>query len=105
MRVLWFCLAAFFFLYSVWFFYDGFVEWPRQNQRIAALEAVLRAPPWDDPGAVDRATAELQTLQKHTPMDLTIQKICGVIVGIIGVVFVALGVRARSRPEPAPFPQ
>ena len=41
MRLACLLVAAFFLLYSVWFFYDGFVAWPNENARVEILEREL----------------------------------------------------------------
>jgi hypothetical protein len=61
---------------GLWFGYDGFIAWPRENARIAQLgkdiETARRA---DDEATVRRLDAEHSALKQHSEMDLLIQKI------------------------------
>jgi hypothetical protein len=61
---------------GLWFGYDGFVAWPRENARIAQLgsdiETARRA---GDESTVRRLDAERSNLKLHSDMDLLIQKV------------------------------
>jgi hypothetical protein len=96
MRLVYLLLAAFALLFSAWFFYDGFVNWPRENERGAILrEQVVTAQRADDKPTADRLAAELRGVEKHNATDLVVQKALGVIFAIGGAAFLYLGVRPR----------
>ena len=106
-RLAFFLLAAFCLMYSIWFFYDGTVAWPRENARMATFERVrLDAQQAGDAAGVDRATAELNTLQRRTEMDMVIQKVLGVMFGVAALVLLALAAwpRAKKPAGPPPLP-
>lgn len=114
MRLAFLLIAAFFLLYSVWFFYDGFVAWPREN---AEVEAALQAAKADaqragDAPAVERAATNLINRDRHTDMDLVLQKAIGVIFAAIGLPLLCVAFWPRSKtplppphlPPPPPLP-
>jgi hypothetical protein len=61
---------------GLWFGYDGFIAWPRENARIEQLgkdiETARRA---NDEPAVRRLDAQRGNLKLHSDMDLLIQKV------------------------------
>jgi len=96
MRIVYLLLAAFALLFSAWFFYDGFVNWPRDNARWGLLrDQVVSAQRAEDKPTADRLAAELRGIQKHNATDLVVQKALGVIFAIGGAGFVYLGMRRR----------
>jgi hypothetical protein len=96
MRILWFAFAGFFLLISAWFFYDGFVGFPRANEPAAVLERHMKdAKRAQDRPTFDRAAAELNGLKTYSSMDLSIQKGIGIFFAIVGAVFLSLGVWAQ----------
>jgi hypothetical protein len=105
MRIAPLVLAALCGLFAAWFFYDGFVTFPRENERIAAVAKRLAdARDADDVNAARRAEAELSTLQRRTPMDIAIQKFLGVAGSVVTLVLLWVAFRPRSKPFTPPPP-
>jgi hypothetical protein len=107
MRLACLLLAAFCLMYSIWFFYDGLVAWPRENARVATFERVRAdAQRAGDTAGVERAEGELSLLHRRTEMDLVIQKVLGVMFGVAALVLLAIAAwpRAKKSAIPPPLP-
>jgi hypothetical protein len=75
---------------GLWFGYDGFVAWPRQNARIEQLgkdlETARRA---NDEPTVRRLDAERSGLKLYTPLDIMIQKLLCFSLPVLGIAIFA----------------
>src|SRR4051812_35339422 len=76
---------------GLWFGYDGFINWPRENARIDQiktkdLEAARKA---NDEAKVHQLEAELITLKLHSGTDLSWQKWLAIILPPIGLIVLA----------------
>jgi hypothetical protein len=60
---------------GLWFGYDGFIGWPRENARIEEIKKEIEAArKANDEAKVRSLDAESGKLKQHSPMDLNIQK-------------------------------
>src|SRR5690348_5650355 len=58
-----------------WFGYDGFVGWPKENQRIKDIKAQIEpARKANDEKKVRELEVELGTLKEHSDLDLAWQR-------------------------------
>jgi hypothetical protein len=64
---------------GVWFAYDGWYNWPRENQRIAQLKSdIAGARKANDEPTVRKLTVEINSLTAHTDLSLHLQKVLAV---------------------------
>ena len=71
---------------GLWFAYDGFVGWPKENARIDQLKAdIATARKADQEPEVRRLEAELGKLSHHNDTSITIQKVLAFTLPPIGL--------------------
>ena len=72
--------------FGLWFAYDGWIKWPRENQRIAQVQKDKDAASSAGNSAeVEKLAKELQSLNHHTDMDLAIQKALAIALPAFGI--------------------
>ena len=72
--------------FGLWFAYDGWIKWPRENQRIAQVQKDKEeASRVNNTAEVERLAKELQSLNRHTEMDLLIQKLLAFALPAFGI--------------------
>lgn len=69
-----------------WFAYDGWIKWPAENNRIAQVQRDKdAAQSAGNTSQVEALAKELQSLNKHTEMDLLIQKALAFVLPAFGI--------------------
>jgi hypothetical protein len=71
--------------WGLWSVYDGYYNWPRQNQEIADLKEQIKKKPKDDP-AVTEMESKLAKLKEHTNLDIKFNQVLGWALPPIGLV-------------------
>jgi hypothetical protein len=72
---------------GLWFAYDGFINWPRENQRIAQLKLDIEAArKIGDEVKVRTLTVEINSLKQHSDTDLLMQKVLAFSLPPLGLV-------------------
>ena len=62
--------------WGLWSVYDGYFNWPKQNEEIASLKEQIKKKPKDDP-EVTKLEVQLGKLKEHTSLDITFNKVLG----------------------------
>lgn len=83
-------LSVMLVVFGVLFAYDGFVGWPRQNERIAELGRQIEdARRKDDEPTVRRLDAERSNIKQRSDMDILMQKVLAFVLIPGGVALLA----------------
>ncbi|MGH7177732.1 MAG: hypothetical protein ACREJC_10155 [Tepidisphaeraceae bacterium] len=79
-------MAALLVAFGAWFAYDGWVRWPEENRKVAALEAEeQRARSRGDQVEQGRIAAEKKQYTHHSDTDLMFQKVLALTLPPIGL--------------------
>ena len=71
---------------GLWFMYDGWVGWPRENERHAQVSAQLdTARATGNKDAESKLQEELKSIKHHGGFDIPLQRILGVTLPLAGV--------------------
>lgn len=71
---------------GAWFAYDGWIGWPRENQRIAQVQKDKdAASAAGNTAEVEKLAKELQELSPHSEWDLAIQKVLAFTLPAFGI--------------------
>jgi hypothetical protein len=71
---------------GAWFGYDGWVNWPQQNQKYDELVVQLRvAEQAHNDEQVRHVSEDLKNYKKHTSLDLALQKVLCVLLPPVGI--------------------
>jgi hypothetical protein len=71
---------------GAWFAYDGWYNWPRENQRIAQLKSDIEAArKANDEPLHRKLTVEVNSLTAHTDLSLNLQKVLAVSLPPLGL--------------------
>jgi hypothetical protein len=71
---------------GLWFAYDGWKKWPEENRRIDQVQKDKDAAQAAGNSArVEELAKELQSMSKHTPMDIGIQKALAFVLPAFGI--------------------
>jgi hypothetical protein len=85
MRIVPFLIALFALIFSVWFFYDGFITFPMENAKIQSQTLEIQsARQAGETAAADRLEADLRGISRHNDASILVQKVLGVIFAIVG---------------------
>jgi hypothetical protein len=72
--------------FGVWFAYDGYVGWPRDNERFAALSLQIdQANAAKDMTRVGELSTQRSELKQHTPTDIRLQKVLAFVMPVLGI--------------------
>ena len=71
---------------GLWFAYDGWIKWPNDNRKIEQVQKDKEvAQAAGDSAKVEALAKELQSMSKHTPMDIWIQKVLAFTLPAFGI--------------------
>ena len=63
--------------WGLWSVYDGYYNWPKQNQEIASLKEQIKHTPKEDTKKLTELETSLGKLKEHTSLDITFNKVLG----------------------------